>query len=377
MPDPFGTLPLPLPLLVLKALEDLSTLQFILVASRPAAALFEQYHCEIVESIIAQKEPYLQDLVRKIVSIPSHDAAIQEPPIPFVDQRYINMCRNPQDVAISHPLRKTMVDHESMRDMVRTASKIQMIAQRFFDIHLARANNIKPSRLVDEQYEYSMASSDPPEGQYYQPMQCGPPSWVEEQRVLRALWRLELYFCLASTTDDDTRFNGMTRDALLDGGPRILWADNVHSWELDELDSVYEFLTESEANRAPSFSGTNRPSKLPMPGVTPVTLPKRVPDEDETTAEWMQSRIHLWRPSHGANFFPTLRILPFSPLFNTSFTPFRRLGFTIWGLERMAKLGLANVPPDLVSSVDGVPLAGDTTQDDLWFRWKSLLDSDT
>jgi len=67
MPDPFATLPAPLPLIILEAIEDLPTVHNLLLASPAASYYFEQYYVEVTEAILSNYEPELQQLLRTMI----------------------------------------------------------------------------------------------------------------------------------------------------------------------------------------------------------------------------------------------------------------------------------------------------------------------
>ena len=77
MPNPFSTLPLPLPLFIFNRLEDLGTLHYLLQASPAASAIFAEHYCEIVESILSNFVPLLQRLLRAVVYTRSQAAEIR------------------------------------------------------------------------------------------------------------------------------------------------------------------------------------------------------------------------------------------------------------------------------------------------------------
>ena len=77
MPDPFGILPAPLPLYILKAIDDFHTLGRLLQASPAANAYFEQCSCEITEALLCNTPRKVQQLFRVIVLVRSKAAMIE------------------------------------------------------------------------------------------------------------------------------------------------------------------------------------------------------------------------------------------------------------------------------------------------------------
>ena len=202
MPDPFSTLPAPLPLMIFEAIEDLSTLNYLLQFSPAANVIFESYYCEIIEAVLTNFVPHLQQLLRTIVSIRSDRLRIgDELDSPealdiFLDDRAIN--KN----AGATPLFKATVSLSAVRSLIRSASRVQQLSTSLFEELLDRTNSTKPSYLFNDSPETEkrrillnedIKPPDSPEGHSYKPLKCGNPSLVEEQRVYRALWRLQLY----------------------------------------------------------------------------------------------------------------------------------------------------------------------------------------
>jgi len=74
MPDPFATLPAPLPLLILAAIEDLPTAHNLLLASPAASYYIDQYYVEVTEAILSNYVPGLQQLLRTMIVLRSHAA---------------------------------------------------------------------------------------------------------------------------------------------------------------------------------------------------------------------------------------------------------------------------------------------------------------
>lgn len=77
MPDPFTTLPLPLPVLILSSLNSLPTLHNVLLASPAAAYIFEENYAQITESIISKMPLTLRAFPRYICYIRSNTSSIR------------------------------------------------------------------------------------------------------------------------------------------------------------------------------------------------------------------------------------------------------------------------------------------------------------
>lgn len=77
MPDPFATLPAPLPLIIMEAIEDLPTLHNLLLASSASSYYFEQYYVEVTEAILTNYVPEMRQLLRSMIIVRSNASCRQ------------------------------------------------------------------------------------------------------------------------------------------------------------------------------------------------------------------------------------------------------------------------------------------------------------
>lgn len=403
MPDPFTTLPAPLPLLILTSVEDLSTPNYLLQASPEANALFNEYHVEVFEAVISYSVPYLQRLIRTIVRFQSNYESVRFdtkgpttldyfivtriPAFPNEinrqdihwdeqEQRYVS---SPSSHNSHQKLSKVDASLLAVRSLISSAAQIQSISILFFDVFLDWANKIRPSYNLNQHYqshyetleEFREAKACP-----YTPMSLGKPSWVEEQRVYRALWRLEVYFEMIQVLSATGQLNNRALRQLQHRGPNAVWY-MIATWEISELETVYEFLRGIGGQDDSSSNTSQHLTKLPT--VTRITsrAPESMPNEDDPTVDaWSQAPKHLNRQSSGAEFFSRLTTTAISPLHRTSFRPFARLGFGISDDEKMVRLGLIGWPlgisNDTIKEYWTGPLRESKNMHDYWYWWKSL-----
>lgn len=71
-----------------------------------------------------------------------------------------------------------------------------------------------------------------PKGRAYAPSITGTPSWVEEYRVVRALWLLQLYRVLEKGKNSHVRAE--------DYGFSKAWGPRFRDWELDNMEYVQD-----------------------------------------------------------------------------------------------------------------------------------------
>lgn len=374
MPDPFSTLPWPLPLMVMESIEDLSALNYLLQASPDANAVFGKYYCEVTEAIFSTFAPKLQQLLRMIIAVRSessgtkNELASAEMLDGFLAKQVFEKIPKPKPS--DEPLANTSTSLSVVRSLATSASHVQQLLKPFFDIHAERFNNIKPSYLPDQRFNYCYRFRNklkqPPEGRRYEPLKCSDPSWIEEQRVCRALWRLVLYFDLVAS--------GQRKGE----GPLRFWSE-LQRYEIEEMKCVYDYLRRSVIATPPP-SSTQQPYLSRLSEIYPksITVPQPIPTETSRVMCWQQAVIHLDRGSSAyGTLSDLLRYNIYSPLYRTAFKPFRDLGFVIWDSEKLARLGLSVGEQKRLPEEYWVTPTGDCSSSDGWFRWKSLIDEDS
>lgn len=366
MRDPLYSLPADLVLLVMKSSLDLPSLGSLIQASAVAAATFEQYYDKITEAvIISTLSTPLQRLVRTIITLRSDASVVKgQPESPAALDDFLNSYVYGD--AGSRPLSKISAHLSVLVSFLRLASDIERLTQSFFETHLNRVNGITPSHLLNPSFHFSYQPlDDHPEGRPYRPAKCGPPSWVEHHRVYRALWRIQLYYDLAPSIESEE-------------GPHRVWG-RLTPWELDEIQCVYDHLQELQppendpSDSQPSLSLPN----IKPPNTTQLWVAQPPPEDHDTAVAWRQDLEAADHVSPGYNFFhgPCVR-MPSSPLEKSSFRAFRRLGFGIWDLQKMAGLEMLNLPKKMNAPANGqwyvMGVDRRLSLDDLFFTWMSV-----
>ena len=368
MPDPFSTLPLPLPLFMLDSIDDLCTLHYLLIASPSANAIFTRYYREIIESILSNFFPELQQLIRMVLSIRSQPSRVRAQwlsPETFETFRgNISLGRN----VGKNPFPEYTTSLSAVRSLAKTASQIQDLSAAFFVTHLQRINNIKPYCSLGGNAcatDTKILVPDPRLGRY-EIIPCEAPSWIEEQRVLRSLWSVVVWLDLKEIMRPVHGAESEVWDNLVNGGPQWLWSlerfkqrgwyYQRHAWRLQELQCVLDYLCEQSVG---SHELAGQLSHLrSLPAVNPVRFSSPIPAPSQDTCAdrwWTLGNIEKcwWRsawqsprclrgPSPGYYYFYKLQCgddhMPFE---NYDFSPLRALGLGIWDKEKLARLGLA------------------------------------
>lgn len=378
---------MPLPLMILESIEDLSTLSYLLQSSAAANVIFERYYCKIVEAILSNFAPQLQRLLRTIITVRSDRLSIASEVISSATLDIFVRARVWNDSAGAKPLSNVTVSLVVVRSIIKSAGRVQQVVASFFEEFLDRVNNIKPLYLPDKSYDFfhycdvlseKSYRAKLPEGCRYDTIKCGLPSWIEEQRVYRALWRIQLYFDLAMITKPSLGATSQAWDLLHSLGPPGVWAKpksrwvvgEQWEWELGEINCVYGYLCEiSNVTTIPSAHRSHL-SELPVTEPKSVTVPKSMPYLDDILFKSSHPTTYLDRSSPGVKQFQSIQYV-FGPTLQYSrFEPFQRLGFHIWESERMAGLGLIK---RLLCDGHPRPVRNGRTDFDYYFRWNSLV----
>lgn len=376
MVDFFGSLPAPLPLDILETVEDLPSLWNLFQACPAAAAIFEQHYRDILTSALSY---YPSELRKLLYAILNHrieaDADINSRHY-FAGMWHAAMNGEMLDLAGPEHTIATSFSILAAKSLLSDADRIQQLAYSFLGTHLARTAMIKPSYQVDAYFHY-FNSEGPPERRRYDIAELGPPSWVEEQRVLRAFWRLQVFLDLCSK-GCGSRGDKIDEDILRlrEEGPHMIWG-RLPPWVTKELDCVYDYLLDmTRTSRTHPHLWT-----FPKPDHRLEAVPAISPGSDESLRSWGQDETSLTRRSHGANFFNALKADPHSPLRGRDLKPLWDLGLGFWDLKRMVSLGLMSAPPRIrgqcQSAYKGEGLTRGTTgkgltRDDMFTRWASI-----
>jgi hypothetical protein len=373
--DPFTLIPSPLLLIIVKQTPNFANLQNLLLASPCIASLFDECGLEIVEAVASSNlSKQLHHLLQTVAKIRSGALSGQEP------QSIFDLINGQE-----HDDRLPDLSSTVLRELVSVGSNIQRLAYSCLRELLARCKNIRPSHLLDPKFKFTdNAINEWPPGIAYSPQDCGPPSWVEEERILRALWRLQIFFDLSRGTPDAPRPE--SRPRKFQNVDACEFWKALSAWELDEIECVYEYLqdiTDKDSSNFTESSGpadsTDRMRQLPV--MPPVDM-----EEAWSAASWeldapqnlMRERKEFaLRASPGFNFFRTLRSLGRrSPLHGANFRDFRCIGFGIWSMKRLCGLKVWNWPAKVVPPRNGLYYRFGVDEwmstENILFTWRSI-----
>lgn len=218
---------------------------------------------------------------------------------------------------------------------------------------------MKPSQLIEE---FCYASDFPgerpghqrPAGKQYQPRNTGPPSYVEEHRMINTIWRIQLLYEMASAQQRGDIWSGA--EGKLEP---LDFLDFYHLplFQADQIRSVLDYLEE--------VKGWNDQAsdRFSLPAITTAN-----------TFNWPMSPLQCSRDKRsigetpnsipmGYRFFRVLVTDYRSPLRYLPFAPYRKYGFAFWDTKRMVDLGFMPTP----AAMHPLLLT------ELYFTWRSIL----
>lgn len=251
------------------------------------------------------------------------------------------------------------------------------------EYYLEKFNTLQPENISDPETQYSRdLKKDPPWTQRFKSFKVpvsdyGPPVWEEQQRVSRALWRIQLFYdlCTAASqsrlgwsAEDIIRLQHMREHELF-----VKWS---HHYEAEEIQTVIEYLDYTRTanlfvSHDPggsksdiSSSGSRSSQRLPFlrHPVKQMWTTSRRPDPEPVTQTYKIDSGTL-----GLRQWQLLSTTRFSPLRTIKFDFYRQLGVAFWCKERIQAIGSSPVN----RKGTGIrPL-----NSSLWqFAWRSILD---
>ncbi|KAK2018036.1 hypothetical protein LZ32DRAFT_599919 [Colletotrichum eremochloae] len=331
----FEDLPTEILLQILTQINDIHCLWNLLISSPAAGRVFNQYCDDIFWPSVRDGviPPQTQDVIRCIVSLRS--GAFRSTPLDQLaskirDREAGIVLGQSSELGYNLPTMDTTAKPSLtvMRSILAVASQVHALSRLCISHYLATLSAAKAGGRLDTA----------PEG-----LVDGQPSWVEEQRTIRAFWRVQLVlelnlaartFQVVQSSDDGT------------GDARELDVEAFYDSTTSNLKVAYhevmtavDFLKENVLGETPyNVTVLNRmPSnKRPAMSISPSTA--RMPLDSATR------RSSLVLPADGLWIVDSMARNAHSPIKYAGFGPYRKMGFAIWDRERLARLGLASPP---------------------------------
>ncbi|MCJ1302768.1 hypothetical protein MMC08_005573 [Hypocenomyce scalaris] len=363
MYDPFQRLPAPIHLMIIKLVPDFSSLYHLVQASTSAAGILEECYSEVAGALISRFPRELQQVICA-VAVALANSSIHSQLVgddlstsfeQFLKLSIHEKTRNPipSDIPAS-----------AIGNLVCLACKIHQVAAMFLKTHIDRVNSLEPMHLLNPTHRFFYDPfRDYPKGRRYTPQQTGAASWAEEYRVVRALWRLQLYCVLRQgpVWPSSGEASDNASNASPDHGLSRVWG-HLQPWEIDEMECIQDYLDEIHISlrepvfQVPERSVTLRPQSSVLVDAATAAASSILaePPTDVAARVWHQDQQAAEHTSDGYNFFHTYGLRsPMSPLKESAWQPFRRLGFGIWDRKRMVALEMFRALREVYSPSDG------------------------
>ncbi|EHK45949.1 uncharacterized protein TrAtP1_013025 [Trichoderma atroviride] len=389
-------------LTIMTELTDLDSLYTLIVASPKAWRLFTKYACLITESVLSSPDsllaPGIQQFIRALILIRNS----QEPfarPDDFVYFIHKHMAKNTDNgikyddldtvtakitASLATAITVNKPPTEILWSVVATARHVSVLTHGCLEFYLARIRSpsFTPKYLDHARNCIDPGDPTPPcmidfEGTPLVTADIGQPSWVEETRVSRALWFVQLAneVTLSAPQRRDPKDGAEFRN------PQDFIRENVNhsliNGPAEEVETVMSYLeslrTQPETKQKGPYYRLPRPPKgysdagwiTPLPElrqqewedgqcyrlvypnkVVEFDLPPDVKDMKDapsrsTVARWDQTCVAIDGPSTNIEYWAGLSSdMLSSPIIGVTFNSYRRLGFALWDRKRMFFLGL-------------------------------------
>lgn len=329
----------------MKASHSFSSLWSVAQASLTVRALLQNFAPEINEIILKTVPTPTQSLMQGVVRLRASSRESSWPTPSEARSLYVSQ-NGAFDIT-------TPVDAGSSARLPYLAHKTHTLAHSCVEYYVQKCVDMRPSSLIKWAPGLNTAHTsnrevyDQSEGKPFQPPRTGPASWVEEQRVVLALWRIQFFLELKIAlyrgrlgwVEDDARI--LSSAHLQDFFPSSR-RGNLNGTGLEQTLTVYEYLQDLGGG-----DFVKKGYQLPDPPVTSGFIDKCPPrpsflSTSTSDDPYNQGEKWLCRIPRSIIFQWTMRNhVKTTPLFNLPFQPYRKFGFALWDNKRMIDLGFA------------------------------------
>ena len=373
-------------LLILQDLPDLVSLDSVLRASPSSFRLFDSYGTEIMDTVISSREihGHIRAMIRvtaliRTSKLPMDNLADfqEKTTISAMQERVRSLKTNVS------PLRlEPNTSPPILRGILASNRHLTQLSLKLLKIYLRRFRAAKPRQLatsVSVDFKNLDELLEVPEDLWeeYPVKNPGSPNWAEEQRAIRAFWRIQVFHDMKKAavkgrlpgwSELDIRtLKKMTLSSFY-GASHAVQAvtpmdESTPHPEYHELTSVAVYLRENYG-----LYDLTHITKLSC--FTPPYPPIEV-NREWSNESYGCSQFEPWRKGIGivsiqstesCHFYLFMFLQSFKK--RVPFEQFGRLGFAFWGYRRMCGYGLS--PPVFRYSADGACTA----------KWCSMLDKE-
>ncbi|KAG4422958.1 hypothetical protein IFR04_003870 [Cadophora malorum] len=374
-----NTAPPEILLQIAKSVPDLRSLHHLALALPSIYRLWISHGSEILREVTSNRSvttPQVRDLILLVALLRSGEMPV------WSFDTFLERFVRPTLVLNSAPESPCSIPTPTScpLSVLGTAGRMYHLTHSCLEYYLERLREVQPrlQRPVDQGFDYE-APYGPHEmmvpgwlreveGIFYETPCMEPPSWIEEQVVFRAFWRLQLLYDFRQagkqsrldgwSESDVSRIANLQLDELFP-------CAHPHMTTYHEIVSVQEYLDESSGGDLPPQEEASKED---------VGLAE-IPDDAWSWVLRSGTVRHLqYSPNGLLNRGPVHLALhglisrDESPINGVSFSVFRRLGFALWDNQRLATLQLADEP---------LYVGQETTlrkrPSQFWFSWRSIL----
>ncbi|PTU21633.1 hypothetical protein P175DRAFT_0492274 [Aspergillus ochraceoroseus IBT 24754] len=380
----FDDLPYELFLEIVSYIEDCSSLYSLLRASPALSRVFNHNGLEITRSVFSKDNMCDQILESiHIIAVLQSSSPWPFPTLHEFISRFIRVTvRDPEapytPLLPPAPVLSTDLPDttptQTIRRILSVYAQISYLTSACIQLCLQRFQAIQPENIVNPEARYH-ATSGPrkdkiaPWKQTFESVQVpfhdfGPPTWDEEQRVSRALWRIQLFYDLR-TAAAQSRLGWSSQDLkhLQSMHERDLYVGGRSRYEPMEIDTVIDYLNHVRGAGSPRGDSSKASPPLRLPFLShPVKRKWPIPKRPPPGSSHFKFSVDI--PAFGLKEYKVLAGLHFSPLRTVRFDFYRRLGIAFWCQKRIQEAGLCPTYPG----------ARSINVSSWLFAWRSILD---
>jgi hypothetical protein len=386
--DPFQAFPFEIMEDILKLIPDLPSLHSLHNASPHIQLLLHQEGTLsiVFEAILSHSPRHIRFLIRTIVLLQSHPMNTAQHLLPttydaFIHTPFINQrsddCRRPippkyGDIALPKSTPSILLCR-----LLALSRRVRQLTHACLHTLIKRSLSLRPRHLKDPRFQASRSSTvdflmrqvkHAEYGPPYQPIDSGPPCWLEEQRVSRAVWRFVLFRELKDaivmrslspwSNEDVKKLQNFQVDDFWDS--MLIPTDK----QSEEMKTVSEWIADSGSNDMPMPWVKEATTELEewshcCPHIEPPMNKeeRRMQSQlfDSGSAGWAEGKFTILHSLH-------------TPMRFGDFAVYRQYGFAIWESERMMDLGL--ISPSSANATSSRPVLKMSNR---FYTWRSIL----
>ncbi|KAF5857069.1 hypothetical protein ETB97_006281 [Aspergillus alliaceus] len=376
--DPFGRLPWFVLQNTLSNLPDLPSLHSLHDASPEVAAFLHRNNdifAQIVDAIIGDPVrgerglvPHVQDTVRLVILVWSRQKATgltQEPGTDIHGSLQYVRERSPLE---AQPMLKAIspsTPSAILCQLLSLMARLRCLTHACFHSMIARCLKLQVEHLPKKMRYYNNHLTRPildrsrrPQGIPYTPVDIGPPTWIEEQRLLSSLLCIVLFYelrksyfeCSVITEDRESVW------VLLDDNVEGFWNTILRKYndgQVEQIATILHWMDDQAGGHENIYSwllsgGISEDYSHCCQHYTSVT--------DDQWAE-AENNVNSGRSSRGMKCLWRCKSHLLSPLKCLDYSVFRSYGLVFWDGIRMDALGFP----------------GTQNVQEMWFAWSSIL----